>query len=433
MAGNEEADGERQNVGIGRSFALNIRAALQDYATFPNSLNAPMYARVASQAHRKLMRCQLVADILRSRLWMQCWTAVVAFSLFSPAVANDNAKRLTGTEFQNALDQIVAIHWAEIELREATERLANLHNISTFLDRRIDPDQTIEFNATDVTLLHSFQALAESRKFGVGYFGGVVYLGPAPTASRLATVAAIRAGEISELPMKWRSRLSASKPLKWNEPGKPRELIRELATAVELNVVDLDVRIPHDIWASGNLPSMSWSDRMSLLLSGFDLTFVLDTNTSTVRLVPIPESVQVTKAFAVKGAVGPIAQRIKAKHPQLEIEGRDAKIRVTGRVEHVDQVGRELGRKSPPKDVRKPSEPLYDLRVMMKSFNELAREIARQSGHELIIAPTVPTAKLEQRVTFEVKDATLEKLVQAACKQAGLNCKVSDKQIEILP
>lgn len=391
-----------------------------------------MYARIPLNTARNLMRCWLVA-VARRPHWRPCWSAVVAFSLFSPAAANDNVKRLTGSEFQTALDQIVTIRWAEIELREATERLANLHNISTFLDRRIDPDQTIEFNAADVTLLHSFQALADSRKFGVGYFGGVVYLGPAPTASRLATAAAIRAGEISELPMKWRSRLSVSKPLKWQEPGKPRELIRELASAVELKVVDLDDRIPHDVWASGNLPSMSWSDRMSLLLSGFDLTFVLDTNTSTLRLVPIPESVQVTKAFAVKGAVGPIAQRIKAKHPDLTIEGRDSKIRVTGRAELVDQVGRELGRKSPPKEVRKPSEPLYDLRVTMKTFNDLTREIARQSGYELTIAPTVPAAKLEQRVTLEVKDATLEKLIQIACKQAGLNCRISDKQIEILP
>ena len=68
--------------------------------------------------------------------------------------------------------------------------------VAIFLDRRVDPDQRVEFSSDDVPLEELFVRLAKKLKLGTCQVGSVVYLGPPDIAAKLATMAAMRAGKL---------------------------------------------------------------------------------------------------------------------------------------------------------------------------------------------------------------------------------------------
>ena len=56
-------------------------------------------------------------------------------------------------------------------------------------------------------------------------------------------------------------------------------------------------RIPHDLWAAGDLPPLNLTDRLTLVAAQFDLTFAIDPTGESVSLVEMPATVEISRSY----------------------------------------------------------------------------------------------------------------------------------------
>src|SRR5207244_7716994 len=87
-----------------------------------------------------------------------------------------------------------------LPLREGLDQLSRGYSVAMFLDRRIDPDQLVDYKARDTALESAVQQIAAAAHAETAAIGSVVYVGPRETASQLATMAAMRRQDVAGLP-----------------------------------------------------------------------------------------------------------------------------------------------------------------------------------------------------------------------------------------
>ncbi len=317
------------------------------------------------------------------------WAALASVSLAaSGASGQQPATWKTGAAFTRQLRQEVGIPVARAPVRELLNRLSQAYGTAVFLDRRIDPDQTIDFTATDLPLEALWQKIAAAAGAETAIIGSVVYLGPRETALQLAAIAAQRRQDISRLSNDAKARLLKTEAWQWDELGQPRDLLRDLARQGGVTVENSNA-IPHDLWPAVDLPPLPWVDRMTLLLAGFGLTFDIDPRGESVKLIP-------ARAAAVTDRRPPTAQNTAAS-----------------------------------KSSKQGGEKLYSLKVTNEPAGNVVSTVAKSLGKELSYEPEV-LDKLKQRVTFDLKDATLDHLLQTTLKPLGLAYRLNEKNLEIV-
>ncbi len=150
--------------------------------------------------------------------------AVLVATLLSSGqrLAAAEVKWHTGTAFQRALRHTVGLTWSETPLRPALMQLARVQRVAIFLDRRVDPDQLVEFRTGEAPLEEVLQRLATSLDVGSTQLGSVVYIGPPETAAVLAATAERRRTEVKGLSSATRTRYLAMAAMQWEMLAEPR-------------------------------------------------------------------------------------------------------------------------------------------------------------------------------------------------------------------
>ena len=207
-------------------------------------------------------------------------------------------------------------------MRRAVTLLSQEHRIALFLDRRVDPDQKVDLSVQNLPLEEVLNRIADEHGFAVTLFGSVGYLGPPEATAKLRTLAILRREEAHRFGAEIERRLVQPGPLRWDDLATPRELLAGLAEQSGVTIAGMD-RIPHDLWAAADLPSMSLIDRLTLLAMQFDLTFQISSNGRTLKLVPAPEDVAITREYPA----GRQAEALAAKWADLL---PDSRFRVSG-------------------------------------------------------------------------------------------------------
>ena len=181
-------------------------------------------------------------------------------------------------------------------MRQALRSLSREKRTATLLDRRVDPEQKIDAQISDVPLRAALQQIAEKHGLGVSILGSVIYVGPAEAAARLRTLAALRADDARRLPLPAARKFQRTKPMHWNDLAAPRGLLTKLAEENGLELTGLDLA-PHDLWAAADLPPLSLTDRLTLIAVQFDLTFDVQSAGAGLRLAPLPRRVALTRNY----------------------------------------------------------------------------------------------------------------------------------------
>ena len=215
--------------------------------------------------------------------------AAILFAAIAALQADAASPWATGPEFQEQLSRPADILWAENPLRQALGRLAEEKRTAIVLDRRVDPEQKLDVQISDVSLRAALQQIAASRGLGVSILGSVVYVGPAAAASRLRTLAALRADDARRLPAAAARKFRRARPMRWDDLATPRSLLVGLAEDNGLELSGLDL-VPHDLWAGAELPPLSLTDRLTLLAVQFNLTFAVQSDGADLRLAPLPRA-----------------------------------------------------------------------------------------------------------------------------------------------
>ena len=179
-----------------------------------------------------------------------------------------------------------SVEWQNLPLADAIDRIKAVTHVPIFVDCRVDKNCRIHFTATNASVDDVLANLASSASLGVVRIGPLYYLGPRDTAERLSSLAAERRREVAVLTADMRGLLTERRRLLWPRLAEPRGLVTQLIADHGLRAAGSE-RIPHDLWAAGELPAMPLADQLTVLLAGFGLTYQVQPDRRSIEIVPV--------------------------------------------------------------------------------------------------------------------------------------------------
>jgi hypothetical protein len=338
---------------------------------------------------------------------------------------------LTGDDLVRQRQQAVSASWSGAPLRDALADLAKAQRIAILLDRRIDPGQPIEFTADRMPFDTILEQVAAKIDAGLSSFGPVAYLGPPEAATRLRTLAALRAAEARALPKEKRAAFQREARLSWATLAEPRGLAATLAAEAKVEIESLDL-IGHDLWPAADLPSLSWTDRLTLIANEFDLTFEF-VDTAHVRLVPITGPVVLERVYPGGKQPEALAAKWRALARDAQIELARGKVIVRGRLEDHELLTQS---KKPKPAPTTPGLEVYTLRVQAQPLSAVLDKLREQATQELLVddaALRQANLSLDVRISFSVEQANFDQLLAAALKPARLTFRREGNAYKIVP
>ena len=150
--------------------------------------------------------------------------------------------------------------------------------------------------------------------------------------------------DVAKMPNERKRRLLQSGAWQWDELAQPGQLLEELARQAGVTVENANA-IPLDLWPAVNLPSLAWTDRLTLLLAGFGLTFEIDERRprcgwSRSRLQPSLKAVHAPRQRDRAG------NATSARHARGDDQLEQGQLMVAARQEDHDKIERLLSGKA---------------------------------------------------------------------------------------
>lgn len=326
---------------------------------------------------------------------------------------------LVGAELARQRQQPVTIAWDGVALRDGLADLAQAERVAILLDRRLDPGLLVSLSARRKALDELLAEVAQQAGGGAIWLGPVVYVGKPEAANRLRTLAALRAADVLTLPKEERAVFQRQAAMSWEMLAEPRQLVAELAAEAYMTVEPLD-SIAHDLWPAADLPPLSWTDRLTLLLNEFDLTFEF-TGNGRVRLKPIEGPVVLERSYVRGKQAAEIAARWRTLAPQAQIEVTSGKITVRGRLEDHEL----LAAKKPPASTAPASGvERFSLKIEATPLSAVLEHLRKQLTVEIRVdeaALEKANLSVDRPISFNVKQVGFDELLRAALQPAGLD------------
>jgi hypothetical protein len=197
------------------------------------------------------------------------------------------------------------------------------------------------------------------------------------------------------LPPSQRSVFTRQKTLSWPRLAKPRTLVTGLVQTNGWRVANAE-RIPHDLWSAGELKGLTLAEQLAVLLIGFDLTYEIRAESSTIEIVQLDKTTLVAQAEESPS-------RPRGTSPE------------------------------PPKANTK---QVYSLRVTAKPVGAVVRELAQRLNWQIEFDETAIEAagqSLDVRVSFAVENVEQDELLDAVLRPAGLAFERDGDVIKVVP
>jgi hypothetical protein len=362
----------------------------------------------------------------------------VVSSLSTQSVAEASTETETVRGGSNRVERRATIQWQRVPLQNALGRLNEVFDEPIFVDRRTDPSQRVSLEIEDAPLSDVLQALSLAVSLGYSNVQQLHYLGPPAAAEQLRTVAEVRRAEAGRLPASRQASLELKQSLTWPRLTEPRQLITKLVVRRGWRISRAE-RIPHDLWAAGELPAMSLTNQLTVLLFGFDLTYEIKPAERTLEIRPL-EDVTIRREYQLPSqssdATAPLQQVLRAaKSHRLEA----TKLTVDARIEEHERLAELLrgrGSQTPADRLPRETKQVYTLRIQEQPVGAVLNQLAARLGWALEIdgeAIRAAGLSLDRRVSFSVKNSDEDELLDAVLKPAGLDFRRDGERLRIVP
>ena len=344
----------------------------------------------------------------------------------------------TGPALQKQLGESVDIVLGENPLRRALEDLARNQNVAVLIDRRVDPSQKIEIALHQTPLKEALEAIAQKCGLGFSMVGPVAYFAPPQVARRVRTLVALRQEDVRRLQPAMVKIFMQQKPISWDDFSTPRELLEKLGSENGIEIAGLE-QVPHDLWAAADLPPLGLIERLTLIAGQYDLTFEVHADGIRFTLLPVPEHVELVRSYPAGRQAEATVKNFALLAPQARYQIAGDKIVVTGLIEDHERISaphRPAERNTTKSTDSDFTLKRYTLKVVEKPIGPLLKQLAAQLNLEIIIddkAAKLAGVSLEQRVSFSVKDATVDELLRAVLQQTRLKFVRRDTLVQIEP
>jgi hypothetical protein len=255
----------------------------------------------------------------------------------------------------------------------------------------------------------------------------MVYMGPPKTARVLPTVVAIRLDEAKTLPAKSQAGVLAPRASRWEDLAVPREIIEALAEESQCSIMGVE-QVPHDLWPAMDLPPLTFVERLSLVLCGFDLTFEFNGDGSAVRIVPMPEKAVLVRTYSVRGQLDRISEDLSRQFPHTRVRRVGPRLEVSGPFEDHRLIARLLRGEKVQRTMIADEDKRYSLAFENQPVGGLVNGLARQLDLELVVDPRVQPL-LHQQIKFRVQQVTLTQLLTTALEGTGIEFRLQGKTL----
>jgi hypothetical protein len=245
--------------------------------------------------------------------------------------------------------------------------------------------------------------------------------------ARLATLAEKKNESAAELAAPLREKLLARRPWGWSKPAEPRAILRELAAEVELELTNADV-VPHDLWRPTQLPPMTFGERMTLVLAGFQMSYLVEAPQRQLSFTTFPKAVTIERRYPVGPRAYQLARELEQEFPQAFIRSDHAALFIRTTLEDHWHLEDRFQRPAEPKRRTRQPTQVYSLTVENQPVGALLNTLARHLSLPLIIEPGAQSL-LDRRVSFSVDKATAEELLGAAVGSTGLTARIENSRI----
>ena len=330
----------------------------------------------------------------------------------------------------------VTATWQRQALGKALTRLAASQEIPLWLDRRVDPQQTIDSQFTDFSVEKVLDELAKKKGLSWVWLGELVYIGPVGAAGELPPLIQQAHNSIGEIPAGEQQRWLQAGPRRWPRLSQPRALVRDLAGELGVELVG-DEQITHDLWPARELPPMATIDRLVLILAGFDLTCRLDVTGKTCQIVPIQRPLEIERHFRLPTKHASMIRQIQQRFPSVRVRIDGKSLAVTGQwsdQEKIAEILADTPHRPPARTAQRKTRQSLSLTVKDQPVRVVIDHLARQLRLEvdwskslLTLNPTIS----ERRVSCEVEGADLDELLGQILSPAGLSFEREGQRIKI--
>ena len=181
--------------------------------------------------------------------------------------------------------------------------------------------------------------------------------------------------------------------------------------------------------------SLPWIDRVTLVAVQFDLTFTIDPAGKSIKLIDVPDTVSLERAYALTGPADNV-KKLSAAFPNSQLRAAGGKLHVRGPAEDVDLIEAALQGKTARRTTVSAGKQVYTLQVANVPVGRLLGELAKQMDLELKLDEAAIQAaglSLEKAISLDVKGVSADELLQAAVGPAGLTFTRKDKALEVGP
>lgn len=291
---------------------------------------------------------------------------------------------VTGEGLRRTLADPIGVSWSGRTFRDALESISRNTHVSIVLDRRVDPSRSVEWSVPALPVGRLIEELAALHDCGVVWIGPTAYVTSRQNIAGIAQSLADRNAEFSGLPDDLRTAIAARRALNWNDLAEPRAVMESLAAEAKLRWTNSDV-VPFDGLYHVATPPLSLVERLTLVGAGFGLTYRIDASARTISLVPIDDA-PATPSMATKPTT-------IAKVPRT------------------------------PPGKASPGTQVHTLKVENVPLSTLVAVLRDKHGLKIRFDDeALRTAGLttDRRTAVDVKDATLEALLEQAAAPLGM-------------
>jgi hypothetical protein len=358
-----------------------------------------------------------------------CGLALILSSacLALPPVAAQTP-RLANAKLARQLDAHVTLTWQGQQLGPALERLADVHDLPLWIDRRVDLGAPVDLVVEHRPIheaLDMLVAVDDEHPWGWSTLSDVVYFGPRASARELATRATLLRQAVSRV----RAARAWLAPAPWTYPrlSTPRELLVETVAGSGVTLANEDA-MPHDLWAARSLPAVAPIDRVLLLAIGFDLTPELSAGGRTWTLKPVERPIAFTREYGESERIETALTALRAADPDIVIRRSGRSVLVAARWEDHEMLRRVWRNDSPddppPRDEPPPAgEQRFTLTIENQPVGRVLDQLATQLGLTISWDPQLAAAAPppgDALISCDVREADLDGLLQAVLAPAGL-------------
>ncbi len=315
-------------------------------------------------------------------------------------------------------------------LATALENIASSYRISVWLDRRIDPGYLVTFQATGSNLQNALEQIALLAEAEMQLVENVVYIGPPGFANRLAAAAA----ELyNSMQLHGGPALKQPVQLRWDELTTPTELLQTTAAKARLGIGE---QLPHDLLRGGQFQRPSTlATSLALICVGHEQACVL-TGAQTIRLDRLRASERWSAHYPISEITSLQVQTLKRKLDAGAVQrvgeywlvsGNALVHRSFGRA----AAGRGGGRRRTPPATRGSETRLSG--DIAGTVENVAKQLAQMQGLSITWDPSCTPSQRQRNVSFHVEKATFEQIVESFSRAAGLRIGLTKTEMSFMP